>query len=533
MNRAPELDRFLGDPFDPDARVSFAALAEFDEREELAQPAVEAVLAWGYPRHLVPERLGGELRSMEELLRLWRVLARRDLSLTVGFGATFLAALPVWMNGSDRQRARVAELVTGGRYGSFALSEAEHGSDLASNEVSATRTGDDVVLDGTKWPIGNATRGAFATVFARTGQGHRGFSVFLLDKEQHRVGWVPEPRVPTAGLRGVDLSGLRFTGCRLPADSLVGTSGRGLEDAHRTLQITRTLISGVSLGAGDTALRTALRHARERTLYGRSAYEIPVIREQLVAAWLDLIVAECVAISTARAATIAPDRLSLWSSITKFLVPELVDDVLASTRHVLGARYFLRDGVFQKMWRDHGVVGVFEGTSQVNLHVVASQLPAVLHGTEWSEDVLAAVFSRTEAPPWQHTAPGLRLTNAGVDDVVRGWRVAVEKLQASGDLLDTIRELDALWQRHVDDVDPAPHRSARGFAQARRHCLLHAAAACVHTWINNPELLGGEWLVPCLHRLLTRLTGRHHEPDAAAERFMLASLVEDRPFSLG
>jgi alkylation response protein AidB-like acyl-CoA dehydrogenase len=565
---AEDLERFLGNPADPATETSFRHLVECDERSEPPHRMVAQLTEWGLPQHLIPRAHGGRLRSAEELFAVLRSVARRDLTVAVGYGATLLAAIPVWAWGTDQQRRRVADLIGGGAFGSLGLSEAEHGSDVLASELTAEPCPDGFVLTGTKWPIGNATRGAFATVFARTGRpgSPRGFSMFLVDKANTAPHtWSCEPRVPTLGLRGGDVSGITFQQARLPAGALIASQGSGLEVALKTLQNTRTLLPALSLGAADTALRVTLEHVGRRQLYGRSVHAIPVIREQLLSAHLDLLIAECVALSAVRAITVAPRRLSLWSAITKYLVPVIVNELLASLAEVLGARHYLRqglaDGIFQKILRDHGIVGVFDGTTHVNLHVVASQLPSVLRcspaeGTV--EPLLRRLFSLADpAPGWQLRAPDLRLTNDGLDEITQAWPLAVaavEKICADdgsphGDALRaTVQQLDAHWRDHLATVAcalrdrPTLHSTARGFALARTHCLLHAAAACTHTWLTNRERLGefhrdGEWLLLCLHRLLTRLRPdqhptlpENHVPEV--EHHLLECARQNRQFSL-
>ena len=102
---ARDLERALGDPFEADAPVSFAALVAHDEREEPPADAFAALRAWGVHAYLVPRAWGGRLASFDELLALVRVVSRRDLVLTTGLGSTALAAIPVWAWGRDEQRA--------------------------------------------------------------------------------------------------------------------------------------------------------------------------------------------------------------------------------------------------------------------------------------------------------------------------------------------------------------------------------------------------------------------------------------------
>ncbi len=556
-----EFDRFLGDPTDPGSKLPFRAQVEGDETSRLPSGSLEALAEWGYAGHLVPGHLGGRLGSPEVLLGLCRVLSRRNLTLAVAFGSTLLGAIPVWLWGTAEQEASVADRVLGGALGGFALSEADHGSDLLASSTTAVPTKGGYLLRGTKWPAGNATRGTFLVVLAKTTEGParpRDLALFLLEKERLDPDlWANEPPIPTLGLRGHDLSGISFQSCPVPRSTELGDVFDGLGQTVKALQITKAFVSGLSLGVGDSALRLAVEYARGRSLYGKSAYDIPIIRHQLLEAYVDLIIAECVAIPVARSLSVAPARLPLWASVSKYVVPLLVDDLVRSTSEVLGARYYMRDGVydgvFQKLQRDHAIAGIFEGTKQVNLHIIANQLPNVQRvaeankGTTSSDpDLFRALFSRVDdAPAWVPDGQALRMTNRGLDEFSQSWPETVARIEFLGayhgataavrQIGRSVSRLDDEWQRLWSDVDDVLARESKlvstpeGFHFAHRYCLLFAAAACAHSWLVNlgridPEFDDGAWLVACLHRVLVRLGVQSFvDYGSDVERMMLKS----------
>ena len=138
------------------------------------------------------------------------------------------------------------------------------------------------------------------------------------------------------------------------------------------------MCAGLSLGAGDTALRLAVDFALTRRLYGGSVFDIPHARSTLSNAFIDLLICDCVAISAARALQACPGQASVWSAVAKYLVPATVEKVMRDLSVVLGARFFLRDGhpwnMFQKMVRDSSIVSVFEGSTMVQLQALGLQL---------------------------------------------------------------------------------------------------------------------------------------------------------------
>ena len=182
---------------------------------------------------------------------------------------------------------------------------------------------------------------------------------------------------PHARPAPADLSGLRFRDCPIAEETLIGKTGHAYQTLHRTLTVTKTLCGALALGAADTALRIVIDFAARRRLYGGTALDIPHVRAQLCGAFLDILACECVAHAATRALS-DPDEPSLFlAAIVKYFVPTVVERVLQSLSVVLGARFFLREGpeaMFQKIVRDAAIVSVFEGSTVVNLGILASQL---------------------------------------------------------------------------------------------------------------------------------------------------------------
>ncbi|MFD9038957.1 acyl-CoA dehydrogenase family protein [Streptomyces bottropensis] len=552
-----DLEGLLGDPLAPSGPFSFAETVAHEERDALPPGAVEALHEWGLTSCLVPQSVGGRLLSGEAAQALIRSVARRNLTMAVKYGSSWLGTGPVWLWGTPAQTKLVAEGVLAGDAACFGVSEADVGSDLMATATTARLDGDHYIVDGEKWPVGNATQGRFVTLLVR---GPSGPVVLLADKEDLPPGsWTPKPAVRTVGMRGHDLSGIALHGTPVPADAVIGQPGRGVRDMLRCMQITRTMIGGISMGAMDAALRIGLDYAHQRELYGRPILRIPVVREHLVGAHLDLLVAECTAIPAARAFSVVPARMALWSSVVKYLVPVIGEEVLEHVAKVLGARSYLRElvasGAFQKIRRDHPITTIFEGTTHVMLHLIATQLTTLAKVYDspapGSEQVLSELFDLSrEAPLWVPDGDELGLTTRGQDEITRSWRGALTELaghaatrctpQQAADLAEVTAALDRRRSALYDGLSErgVDARSVIGSRAAAEHCVHHAAASCVQVWLHNQQAepdIG--WLILVLRRLLQRLDPavlldeqEHHLPrfEAVIERCR----AEGRYFSL-
>lgn len=564
FDMAAEFEQALGCPFDPGTGMSLAGGVLADELEAEPTAAYQAAWAAGLHEHVVPVADGGRLASFESLLGVVRAVSRRELVVSVGLGSTFLAAAPVWIWGDDEQRRRVAELVLARGWGTAGVSEDAAGSDLLATTTRATPTAGGFVLDGRKWLVGNGRRSSFATVLAAS---EPSFGLFLVDFATVGAGEVQRlPKVRTVGLRGHDLSGFTFSGCRLGAGAVLGRPGRGVEMIAGMLQFTRTLVGGMSLGAADTALRIALRHARGRVLYGQPALALPPVRSLLAHGFADVLVAECTELAAARGLDVARQRMALWSAVAKYVVPGLCMDAVNACGEVLSARAYLREGVadgaFQKLARDVAIAPVFEGTQLVQLETVRAQLAsgARRRGTG-AELPLSLLFGFGEPVPARAPRdPRPSITYGTADEVVDLLDVAVEALRDDAQLAPLARRLLAARDetrevfrglaahRTPGGAGGVPTsaqarlrlRSPEGYDAARRHCLVHAAACCLHTWQQRREAFGGlatdrAWLSVALRRVVARL-GFPVEPDREAEDRLVRWLAEldddDRAFSL-
>jgi len=525
---AEYLETYLGDPFRASNSISHRQAVTLDEAEAFPEAAMSHLHGYALHHFYVPAKLGGGFSTCEEVISMARVLARRDMNVAVSY-STMVWTMLAWIGGDPAQKQRVADLVLrAGTFPCLAYSEAPHGADLAANELVATKTPQGYVLNGEKWPINRATRSDLVVLLARTGEkgGARSQSLFIIDKrELNSASYYHLPRVKTYGLRGCDISGIGFRGCRVPANARIGQEGAGLELALKGFQVTRTFCAGLSLGAGDTLLRSVVDFLKGRQLYGASAVEIPHAREVIANSYLSLLIGECVATAAARGLHLFPDHFSAWSAIAKVHTTKLVDHAGQSLAGVLGARFYMREqhqeGMFQKMLRDSAIVSVFDGSSIVCLDSLATQLPSLARGheraleTDWSQ----LYDLRTSLP--ELNLQKLDLFGRGRDAVPSSLPHLLRMLdgiepttECPTDRLTRLRAAALAVSQRLILLDAAaiadpPQRGKRlppqQFALAESYCGLHAAIACLGVWLHNRDHLGGffaegVWLLAALER---------------------------------
>ncbi|MFD0507378.1 acyl-CoA dehydrogenase family protein [Streptomyces chiangmaiensis] len=459
----------------------------------------------GLPRLYVPAEFGGALTRYDELVAALRAVARRDLTVAIGHGKTFLGGVCMWLAGRPEQARELGADIIAGAPVSWGLTERGHGSDLLAGEMTATPEPGGFRVHGEKWMINNATRGTLLCLLVRTRPegGPRGFSLLLADKRRLPADrWRPLPKVPTHGIRGADISGIALDDCPFPADALIGEQGAGLEIVLKALQLTRTACTALSLGAADQAVRLAEEFAARRELYGRRLIELPHVRCVLGEAYAALYAAEIVSVLAARSVHTLPEEMTVISAVAKSYVPTRVDELIAACGELLGARAFLTEvhehGAFQKLERDHRVVGIFDGSTFVNQQVLINHFPVLARGHQegTADEEAVGRAADLSAPPPPARLDRLSLLARGgcsftqslhtASGELRAWACAGEAPARVAELAEELthscdrlhREL-ALCPPASQDVQP------EAFALARRYEQCFAGAAALRVWLHN------------------------------------------------
>jgi alkylation response protein AidB-like acyl-CoA dehydrogenase len=317
--------------------------------------------------------LGGELLNVcLAIEQISRVCATSGLILAV----QELAALPITLRGTDEQKQEwLPDLAAGRKLIAFALTEAEAGSDAASARTTATRDGDDYVINGSKRFISQGSVADVLTVFAVTDTGadrHDRLSCFIVDTSS--PGFKVERVEHKMGIRGSPTAELSFNDVRVPVTNLIGEEGQGFTIAMRTFDRSRPAIAAQAVGIAQGALETATRYARERKQFGRSIGEFQMVQALLAdmdaqtEAARQLLYKACIEIDAG-----APDA-SRWAALCKLVAGDTAMKVTTDAVQVLGGYGYIDEFPVERMMRDAKITQLYEGTQQIQRLVVARSL---------------------------------------------------------------------------------------------------------------------------------------------------------------
>lgn len=349
---------------------------EIDEQERVPFAAIKKAGELGLLGVPFPEQYGGADAGIVGYCILMEEINRKCASTATIIGAhTQLSAMSIYMGGNDEQKARYLQpLCEGRKIGAWALTEPNAGSDAAHISTTATRQGDEWVLNGSKMWITNGSFADVLVVFAANDRevGARGgITAFIVEKDfpGFKVGKVEEKM----GLRASHTASIYFEDCRVPAANVLGKVGQGFPLAMQTLDIGRCALGASSLGSAKEAYEMALRYAVQRQQFGRPIADFQAIQFKLADMAVKIYTLEQVVYDCAKKVD-RGQNATLESSIVKLYGTEAASQVIDEAIQIHGGLGFSRELPLERMYRDMRVTRIFEGTNEIQRHVIAGEI---------------------------------------------------------------------------------------------------------------------------------------------------------------
>jgi alkylation response protein AidB-like acyl-CoA dehydrogenase len=272
---------------------------ELDEKGEFPREIVKKICDLGLMGIVIPTEYGGSPMG-----HLARMISIEEISRACASFGLFLQASPLGLwailhFGTEEQKMKyIPPVVKGEKIMCMAVTEASGGSDPLSTATRAKVRGDEYIVNGSKCFITNSSIADICVCIARTGEGPNGLSTFIVEKGTE--GFESGMREKHAGLRAMEVSELIFKNCRIPKANLVGKEGDGLKASLATIsEIGRTGCTGVALGIAEAAYESALKFAKERTLYGKPIASLQAIQFMLADMAMEIEAAKWLAYYTA------------------------------------------------------------------------------------------------------------------------------------------------------------------------------------------------------------------------------------------
>ena len=361
------LGRFIAQRLVPnEARVA--------EEDRVPPELVAEMRALGLFGLSIPEEFGGLGLTMEEEVLAAFELGRTSPAFRSVFGTNNgIGSQGIVMDGTPEQKqAWLPRLATGEIIASFALTEAEAGSDAASLRTSARRDGDQYVLNGTKRFITNAPGADIFTLMARTGgEGAGGISAFIVERNSPGLSvGKPERKM---GQQGAHVADVVLQDCRVPAANLIGGEGQGFKTAMKVLDRGRLHIAAVCVGTAERLIADSLRYAMERRQFGKPIADFQLIQAMLADSRAEAYAARCMVVDAARRKDEGAN-VSTEASCCKLFASEMVGRVADRAVQIHGGAGYIADYGIERFYRDVRLFRIYEGTSQIQQLVIARNM---------------------------------------------------------------------------------------------------------------------------------------------------------------
>jgi len=255
----------------------------------------------------------------------------------------------------------------------FALTEPDAGSDVAAIQTTAQLDGDAYVINGRKRFISNAGIADFYTVFARTGTregGRSALSAFVVGAKV--PGFTVVER--TALMAPHPIGELAFENCRVPAEDMIGNEGDGFGLAMETLDTFRASVGAAACGMARRALDESVRYASTRKQFGRLLVEHQLVQGKLADMSTELDAARLLVYRAAYLKDTTSARVTREASQAKLYATEAAGRIVDSAVQIHGGTGLVRGSIVERLYRDVRALRIYEGTSEIQKLVIASQL---------------------------------------------------------------------------------------------------------------------------------------------------------------
>lgn len=364
-----------------DAKIAPYAAA-VDEEARFPSEANAALIASDFHAPHVPEQYGGAGADALATVLVIEEVARACVSSSLIPAVNKLGSLPVQIGGNEEIKAKyLGKLARGEGMFSYCLSEPEAGSDAANQKTTATRDGDDWIINGTKRWITNAGESEYYTVLTQTDPALRskGITAFVVEKSDEGVSFgAPEKKL---GIKGSPTREVYFDQVKIPGDRIIGEVGEGFSIAMKTLDHTRVTIAAQAVGVAQGALDYALGYIQERQQFGHAISEFQGLQFMVADMGMKVEAARQLTYAAAGRSERGDKDLTFFGAAAKAFASDTAMQVTTDAVQLLGGYGFTRDYPVERMMRDAKITQIYEGTNQVQRVVMARQLLAGVQST--------------------------------------------------------------------------------------------------------------------------------------------------------
>ena len=322
----------------------------------------------------IDEDLGGRGLGLEAMLAIAEEFYRADagIALTLQL-ASFGAEIVEKYGNDDQHEAFLRPVAECDQITGLAVSEPATGSDLAGMTTRADRDGDEWVLNGEKYWVGNAVEAEWLTLYARTGDSddrYSNYSMFIVptDAPGYDAEHIPEKM----GFRASKQGHIELDDCRIPEENLVGNEGTGFYMLAEFFNHGRIVVGGHGLGLAAAAIEEAWAFVHDRTAFGRDVSEFQAVQHDLADMLIEFERAR--ALNWRAAGNVAEqDDAAYWAALAKANSTEAAVECAERGMQLHGGRSVLAENRIARVYRDCRIPVIYEGANAIQRDLIYRQ----------------------------------------------------------------------------------------------------------------------------------------------------------------
>jgi len=357
------------------AREKVAPLAAEIEKNGVPREILQLLIDQGIFGLPYPEKYGGGGGDILTFCLVVEELAKYCSNTSMFILNQKLGAMPIMIAGTEEQKSRyLPGIVAGKEVCSFALTEPDAGSDVASMRTTAVLENHQYVINGYKQFISLSDIATRLSLFAKTDKekGHRGISAFIVEK--------PSPGLEVGkhedkmGMRGISNCALIFDQLRVPEGNRLGNAGEGFKIAMKTLDATRAVLAALAVGLAQGALNVAAAYCQERVQFGKPLAQFQGLRFMVADMAMAIEAARQLTYRSAAVVDHGEGGAARLGAMAKCLATDTAMKVTTDAVQLMGGYGYMREYPLERKMRDAKLLQIVEGTNQIQRIVIAGEI---------------------------------------------------------------------------------------------------------------------------------------------------------------
>ncbi len=347
---------------------------KMDQESQIPRSLIDECFALGIMGVEIPEKYQGSGATFFMSALVVEQLARIDASVAVLVDVqNTLVNNAILRWGNEDLKARYFPKLATKWVGAYALSEAGSGSDAFALACRAEDKGDHWNLTGRKLWITNAAEAELYIVLATVdpAKGYKGITAFMV--ERTFPGFSVGKKEDKLGIRASSTCELILENCRVPKNNVLGEIGKGYKIAIETLNEGRIGIGAQMVGVAQGAYELAVGYSQERQQFGKHISEFQAVQFQLAEMALQIEASRLLTYNAARLRDTGAPFIK-EAAMAKLMASRTAELVASKAIEVYGGYGFTREYPVEKYFRDQKVGQIYEGTSNMQLLVIAKQI---------------------------------------------------------------------------------------------------------------------------------------------------------------